>query len=358
MPKTTKPNFNRIWAATALPSDVVDPGDTEFAEGWESEIPPYEFFNYLQQLFSSGLKYYNENGIAEWDSDTTYYNLGQCMINGEHFISLIDDNTGNDPNAGSNLGSKWRRGFVTEAQLTEKIQFAPWSPSTIYTLGDIVRGSDGKFYEVYKETGTVTGALSDPTEDANRVPIVFTKWIIWDGVKTGTVLDWPGASAPDGYTIFKEYITAPGWRLVAALPEHYVHQTSQFKLWPMLNTFTRSVDSPTLVGLGGGSDNHNHAASTGQGGQHNHGGHAHNHSLTIAQMPAHSHQWAFDDNSSSSGKGVDGAKPGSGRSTTSAGSGIAHNHGISYSGTHTHSVTTVQSSNVPKYRNFLKIIKM
>lgn len=75
MPITTKPDYNRIWANSADPADIVDP-DTiipgKFDSGWEAEIPPYEFFNFLQNYFCKGQTYLNEQGIGEWDNATTY----------------------------------------------------------------------------------------------------------------------------------------------------------------------------------------------------------------------------------------------------------------------------------------------
>ena len=73
-----KPNLTRIWADDAAGVDVVDP-DVEtpgkFALGWGAEKPPYQFFNFMQKLFTQGLGYFDEQGIAFWNTDTDYQNF-------------------------------------------------------------------------------------------------------------------------------------------------------------------------------------------------------------------------------------------------------------------------------------------
>jgi len=74
----TKPNLTRIWAADAAGSDVVDPDvqtPGKFALGWGAEKPPYQFFNFMQKLFTQGLGYFDEQGIGFWNTDTDYQNF-------------------------------------------------------------------------------------------------------------------------------------------------------------------------------------------------------------------------------------------------------------------------------------------
>ena len=72
---TTKPDLSRIWAETAGASNIEDPEVTvpgKFTAGWRAEIPPFENFNFLQQLFTTGLLYLAENGIPEWSNDIDF----------------------------------------------------------------------------------------------------------------------------------------------------------------------------------------------------------------------------------------------------------------------------------------------
>lgn len=72
---TTKPDMTRIWASGAAPTNIEDPEVTtvgKFAAGWVDEIPPFEQFNFLQQLFTTSAAYINEQGIGEYDTVTDY----------------------------------------------------------------------------------------------------------------------------------------------------------------------------------------------------------------------------------------------------------------------------------------------
>ena len=74
----TKPNLTRIWAADAAGVNVVDPDvktPGKFALGWGAEKPPYQFFNFMQKLFTQGLGYFDEQGIGFWNTDTDYQDL-------------------------------------------------------------------------------------------------------------------------------------------------------------------------------------------------------------------------------------------------------------------------------------------
>ncbi len=95
-----KPDFIRVWASGASSGDVVDPDDAipgKFEAGWVIELPEYQHFNYLQNLFTERTAYLNEQGIGEWDTDTEYPEGAVVKgSDGELYMALID-NDGFDP---------------------------------------------------------------------------------------------------------------------------------------------------------------------------------------------------------------------------------------------------------------------
>lgn len=97
---TDKPDLRRIWAEGAPPANIVDPDVQEpgkFNSGWEAEVPPFEYFNFLQQLFTQGLAHINERGVAVWDTDTTYP-IGAVVTGSDanRYIATSEQD-GNDP---------------------------------------------------------------------------------------------------------------------------------------------------------------------------------------------------------------------------------------------------------------------
>lgn len=112
---TSKPNLTRVWAAGAAPGNVVDPDTSapgKFDDGWLAEVPTFQHFNFLQQLFTQGLAHNNEEGINSWDTDTTYPINGLAKgSNGTVFVAVIEQN-GNDPV--SDDGTNWKVWFSPE----------------------------------------------------------------------------------------------------------------------------------------------------------------------------------------------------------------------------------------------------
>lgn len=98
---TTKPGLNRVWASGAPSANIEDPDETvagKFASGWQAEIPPFQNFNFLQQLFTQALAHANEFGIMQWDNSTTYPVNGwaRSTVDGAVYRSKVS-NSANEP---------------------------------------------------------------------------------------------------------------------------------------------------------------------------------------------------------------------------------------------------------------------
>lgn len=99
---TTKPNLTRIWAEGAPGGNIEDPDVTspgKFDAGWTAEIPPFQNFNFLQQLFTQALAHINEYGIPQWDTDTEYPLEGwtRSTVDNKIYQSNVPLNQGNEP---------------------------------------------------------------------------------------------------------------------------------------------------------------------------------------------------------------------------------------------------------------------
>jgi len=70
MPQILKPtNLSLTWASGG---DVLNPGDTKYATGWQVEIPPRQWFNYLDNRQDTALAHINQHGVVVWDATTEY----------------------------------------------------------------------------------------------------------------------------------------------------------------------------------------------------------------------------------------------------------------------------------------------
>lgn len=66
----TKPSdVNKIWASGG---DIIAPGDSKIATGWVVEIPPRQYFNYIDNKQDSFIAHANQHGVPVWDDETEY----------------------------------------------------------------------------------------------------------------------------------------------------------------------------------------------------------------------------------------------------------------------------------------------
>jgi|SRR5690554_765731 len=97
MPQISKPNsLNKIWAAGG---DRATPLDGKISSGWQIEIPPRQWFNWLDNRQDQAIAHFNQHGIPVWD-DQTEYQAGKSYVqdpgNGLVYRCVIT-NTGNQP---------------------------------------------------------------------------------------------------------------------------------------------------------------------------------------------------------------------------------------------------------------------
>lgn len=130
-------DLNTQWASAG---DILKPTDTKIEQGWAPEIPPRQWFNWLDNRQDQAIAHIAQHGVAVWSS-TLEYQAGKSYIQGSDGIvyQAVQDNTNQDPTTDtSNI--YWKQAFRNQ------------SSSSIYAL----------------DTGTAN------TYKANYVPVVKT----------------------------------------------------------------------------------------------------------------------------------------------------------------------------------------
>lgn len=113
-----------------------------FLQGWQNAVaadkaPFLEEMNGLFYALSSQLAYLFQQGLPEWDPDTTYYaNTSFCQVNGVVYKSLTDENIGNNPTEDTtsweefNAGNSDSTAFGMSQYLPENDYGLSWYRST------------------------------------------------------------------------------------------------------------------------------------------------------------------------------------------------------------------------------------
>lgn len=160
MPRITKKQ-QKIFAENATnngvfgslqshdPTTSSDPnaiqGRPAFSNGWNNAtysaelLPPLEEFQAIQYVVTRQLAYLIQEGVPEWDTNTTYYqgSIVKVVSSGTYTLyeSLVDDNTGNQ----TSDETKWKVCGAAN-DFTNGLHY--WRADITYGQGDWVRGVD------------------------------------------------------------------------------------------------------------------------------------------------------------------------------------------------------------------------
>lgn len=62
-------DLSKVWAAGG---DIIPPSDSKIISGWGVEVPPRQYFNYIDNKQDAFIAHSNQMGIPVWDSNTEY----------------------------------------------------------------------------------------------------------------------------------------------------------------------------------------------------------------------------------------------------------------------------------------------
>lgn len=167
--------------------DVIQ-SRTAYSNGWNDatysaeKLPPLEEFQALQYLFSRQLAYLMQEGISEWDTNTTYYkgSLVKAIQSDGSFIlyaSLIDNNQGN-------LVTDTTKWVITNTSTNFHQGIPNWRADVIYSVGDWVKSYNSSTgWMIYESVANsnLNNAVTDtnywsPKPFATEFPLLMHSW--------------------------------------------------------------------------------------------------------------------------------------------------------------------------------------
>lgn len=96
----TKPLVLPPWADTGIPTtDVVQPSNGFISAGWlNSATPPSrQYFNWVLNYATNGVRYLTRRSIADWDTLDTYSQGDVVQVGNVLYQSSVNSNTANTP---------------------------------------------------------------------------------------------------------------------------------------------------------------------------------------------------------------------------------------------------------------------
>ncbi|ARW57342.1 hypothetical protein [Pseudomonas phage PH826] len=141
MANINKISMNLIWGVSG---DITAPGPEKMNKGWEVEVVPRQWLNYLQNRLDTNVAYLLQKGLPEWDSETEYQaNTSYVQRNGVVY-KASRTNTNSEP--GTTAGNtNWNRAFQEWSPALESLtaltptawRFPFYNASGQATLGGI-----------------------------------------------------------------------------------------------------------------------------------------------------------------------------------------------------------------------------
>lgn len=299
-------DLNRMWAASG---DVAKPSDDKILTGWEVEVPPRQWFNWLDNRQDTALAHINQFGIPVWDSATEYQ-------------------SGRSYTQGPTTGTLYR---CTQTHVNQ-------NPETDFS---------NTYWEVFTSGGGGGGTGNVPA---------------------GAVIYRASNSVPDGYLKANgaEVSRATYADLFSAIGTLYGagDGSTTFNLPDLRGEFIRGFDDGKGVDVGrifGSSQtdsikSHTHTAVAENAGEHTHTG-------STAASGGHSHSFSYYRTTPT---GASGAATGSGftntlsSSTTASAGNHTHTMNLDVAGSHNHPVTVEPTGGAetrPRNMAMLALIK-
>lgn len=161
MAEILKPsNLSLTWASGG---DVLNPGDTKYATGWQVEIPPRQWVNYLDNRQDTALAHINQHGVVAWDNTTEYQedkSYVQGTTNGTVYrcVQTHGGTVGTSHDPETDVGNVyWIVAFASAGDFYTKTEADSTFLAKASNLGDLPSAPDARTnLSVYSKAETYT----------------------------------------------------------------------------------------------------------------------------------------------------------------------------------------------------------
>lgn len=108
-------DLNLQWASSG---DILKPSDTKVQQGWQPEIPPRQWFNWLDNRQDQAIAHIAQHGISAWSS-TLEYQAGKSYVQGSDGLVYKALTTHTNINPVGGAAGNWESAFITASTATQ-----------------------------------------------------------------------------------------------------------------------------------------------------------------------------------------------------------------------------------------------
>lgn len=139
MVEFVKQSMANVWASAG---DVVMPDSAKIQEGWLVEVPPRQYWNWMQNRTDNNLAYIFQKSIPEWDNASEYIiNKSYVQHNGVVYKAILTG-TNQEPGVATTY---WKKAFADSTAASDALaaltpaadRYAYFTGASTATLGTI-----------------------------------------------------------------------------------------------------------------------------------------------------------------------------------------------------------------------------
>lgn len=139
---TLPSDLNLQWASSG---DILKPSDTKVQQGWAPEIPPRQWFNWLDNRQDQAIAHIAQHGIAVWSS-TLEYQAGKSYVQGSDGLVYKALTTNTNVNPVTDVAGNWAKsnsgGLINVRVFTSSTTYTP-TPGTNFIIVEVQGGGGG-----------------------------------------------------------------------------------------------------------------------------------------------------------------------------------------------------------------------
>lgn len=132
MAEITLPDLSLIWSSAG---DILKPSDTKIQSGWAAEVPPRQWFNWLDNRQDQAIAHIAQHGIAVWSAELEYQ-AGKSYVQGSNgkIYLCIQTHTNQDPV--SDIAETYWVDFFAQGQVYfTTVGTSSWTVPKVLQLG-------------------------------------------------------------------------------------------------------------------------------------------------------------------------------------------------------------------------------
>lgn len=114
MAEINLPDMSLLWASAG---DVLPPSDSKIQQGWTPEVPPRQWFNWLDNRQDEAIAHIAQHGITVW-SASLEYQANKSYVQGSDGLVYKAITTNTNINPVGNVGD-WAYAFITADTATK-----------------------------------------------------------------------------------------------------------------------------------------------------------------------------------------------------------------------------------------------